>query len=379
MNSKGVVSVICEYNPLHFGHLYQLNLLKEQFGAVVCILSGDIVQRGSISVASKYLRAEAAIKSGANLVLELPLPYSCASARDFAAAGVHIAEAIGSDFLAFGAEDSALAEQIFAFISQPEFGESLKKLIQAERNVSYPTAVSRLVEQALGEEAAAAVAKPNNILALEYFAAMQGKRIKPFPIKRSPDFESSSQIRAVGGKAMLARLPETGRAVFAKGQGDFPRDASRLDAFFIGALRMLDKENIPENLYSAPRDLVNKLLLGAKSANSVEALVEMCVDKSYTAARVRRAVNSVVFGIEAERVKKPPCFTTLLAADKRGCELLGGIRKSRGIEIITKPASVREMSEEIQSGFAFSEKIESTVALSASERYLPNSAIIIKE
>ena len=105
MKQNGTVSVICEYNPFHFGHEYQLQTLKNRFEHIVCIMSGDIVQRGSVAVADKYLRAEAALNNGADLVLELPIPYCCSSARDFASAGVFIADAVGSDFLAFSAED----------------------------------------------------------------------------------------------------------------------------------------------------------------------------------------------------------------------------------------------------------------------------------
>lgn len=106
MNEKPFVSVICEYNPFHFGHMYQLEQLKKDFSAVVCILSGNIVQRGSVAAADKYLRAKAALNSGASLVLELPIPWCCSSARDFALAGVHISNALGSKYLAFGAEDN---------------------------------------------------------------------------------------------------------------------------------------------------------------------------------------------------------------------------------------------------------------------------------
>ncbi|MBO4277044.1 MAG: nucleotidyltransferase family protein, partial [Clostridia bacterium] len=72
-------AVICEYNPFHRGHLYQLNRIKDSFDGVICVMSGDAVQRGDFAVAGKYLRARAALECGADLVLELPAPWCCAS------------------------------------------------------------------------------------------------------------------------------------------------------------------------------------------------------------------------------------------------------------------------------------------------------------
>ena len=93
--TKRVCGLICEYNPFHFGHEYQLKKLKEQFAAVVCILGGNLSQRGEVAVSDRYVRAKAALQSGADLVVELPAPWCCASAREFARGGVFLAKAMG--------------------------------------------------------------------------------------------------------------------------------------------------------------------------------------------------------------------------------------------------------------------------------------------
>lgn len=369
MNSKGYVSVICEYNPFHFGHLHQLKLLQKEFEGVVCILSGDIVQRGTAAVASKYLRAEAALRSGANLVLELPIPYCCASAHDFAAAGVHIAESIKSGYLAFGAENPELLFEMSNIFSAEDFAEQTERLISEHKNISYPAALSLLIGERLGKEAALASEKPNNILSLEYLSAMRGKRIKPFVVERKQDLPSSSQIRALSsGKAMLGQLPEQSRAVFESALGfDFPREPARLDSFFIGTLRSLNASEIEDGLYSAPRDLINKVIAASFKVLSVDELVSLCVDKSYTAARVRRAVNSLVFGIKSETVKRLPPYTCVLAADGIGREILRGIKNDCGIEIVTKPVTALEKSAETQAAFTLSKRVEDIIALSSLE------------
>ena len=75
--------VICEFNPFHNGHGYLLSRMREQVGedgCVICLMSGRFVQRGEAALADPYLRAEMALAGGADLVLELPFPWSAGSA-----------------------------------------------------------------------------------------------------------------------------------------------------------------------------------------------------------------------------------------------------------------------------------------------------------
>ena len=71
-----VFGIICEYNPFHRGHKWQIDELRRLAGeeecAVVCAMSGDFVQRGDFALVRRHARAEAAVRSGADLVLELP-------------------------------------------------------------------------------------------------------------------------------------------------------------------------------------------------------------------------------------------------------------------------------------------------------------------
>ena len=106
------VAIICEYNPFHRGHEYQIKKIREQFGedtAVVCIMSGNYTQRGEFAFMPKTERAKCAILGGADLVLELPFPFSSSSAEYFAKSGVKIADSLGCvDYLSFGSESGDL-------------------------------------------------------------------------------------------------------------------------------------------------------------------------------------------------------------------------------------------------------------------------------
>ena len=118
MKSAGIV---CECNPFHEGHRHLVTQARRDNDAVVCVMSGYFTQRGEVAIADPYARAEALIAGGADLVLELPFPYSCAGAESFASAGISILSRFGADELWFGSECGDLSRlRTAAEIAQSE-------------------------------------------------------------------------------------------------------------------------------------------------------------------------------------------------------------------------------------------------------------------
>ena len=103
-----VAGIITEYNPLHSGHVHLMEEVRRLLGpetAVVCVMSGNFVQRGDFALLPKHARAEAAVRSGADLVLELPLSWAAAPAERFAQGGVEVLTGTGLvTHLIFGSE-----------------------------------------------------------------------------------------------------------------------------------------------------------------------------------------------------------------------------------------------------------------------------------
>jgi len=72
------VGIICEYNPFHLGHAGHIERTRLALGGdvfVICVMSGNFVQRGDFAIFNKHARAEMAIHGGADLVIELPVTY----------------------------------------------------------------------------------------------------------------------------------------------------------------------------------------------------------------------------------------------------------------------------------------------------------------
>lgn len=168
------VGIVAEYNPFHSGHRYQIRKIREIFGAetpVAAVMSGDFVQRGEAASYDKFTRAEAAVRGGVSLVIELPLPWSLSSAESFARGGVGLLGAAGViDALSFGSESGDLSalEKTAAVLDTPEFAEALKRELTG--GTPFAAARARAARALLGESAAV-LDTPNDLLAVEYICA----------------------------------------------------------------------------------------------------------------------------------------------------------------------------------------------------------------
>ncbi|MBQ4316903.1 MAG: nucleotidyltransferase family protein, partial [Clostridia bacterium] len=292
----------------------------------------------------------------------------CASARDFTRAGVHIAKKIGSNALGFGAEDDE--NTLFLIqncIESVEFQEKSKEIVEENKNISYPQAFTRIIEQTLGKKASEIVKKPNNILSLEYLSALKGTDMTPFIIKREKGFLSSSEIRSRNKNEILDLLPEESKKVFEREfDVSFPRNEQKLDSFFIGTLRKINANKTHlSDIYSTPDDLAKKIISASVVCSSVAELVAMCTDKNYTSSRVRRSINSIVFNINTSLVTSLPTYTTVLATNEIGREILRIAKKKGEIDIITKPIRALNCKDETKNAFLFSKGIEDIISLSS--------------
>lgn len=133
----GAAGIIAEYNPLHLGHRYQMERTRALLGEktpIVCVMSGNFVQRGAFAIVRKHVRAEAAVCAGADLVLELPLPWALASAERFARGGVRVLQAAGVvSHLSFGSEsgDAPLLMELARGLLHPDFPPLLRQELRS--------------------------------------------------------------------------------------------------------------------------------------------------------------------------------------------------------------------------------------------------------
>lgn len=373
--------IICEYNPFHNGHRYQIEKLRQIAGeiCVIAVMSGSFTQRGEPAVFSKYARARAAVECGASLVLELPFPYSANSAEYFAGAAVSIAHRLGvADYLCFGSEsgDLALIERVSGRLADEDFRARLFALQKSPENAHLGRAAltQRLYEAHHDDPAGAELlARPNDILAVEYLAALRrlGSSIRPIAIRRlgaghdspapasppaTPEGEeaiaSATALRALlrdrGLAAAAPYLPEAAVKVYAEClQSGAVTDSERLAEAVLAFFRLARPEGLAE-VAEITGGLNHRLCAAAKQAGSLADFFELAHTKRYTLSRIRRAVWNCLLSVTEAQLKAPPAYTQVLAADALGRQALRRMRKLADIPVLTKPADYRQLPPEAQ-------------------------------
>lgn len=366
-----LTSVICEYNPFHMGHAYQLSEMKKE-KAVVAVMSGSFTQRGTPAVLSKYERASIAVLCGADLVLELPFPFSSARADIFGAAGVKILSSLGCvEELCFGSETGELAPllEAEARLSSPAFQNALAKTLSENRNISHRAAMTAVYRSLYGADSA--LTGSNDILALSYLAALREQKspLKPTTVKRIGEayngegegFSSATSIREMLKRhdleAVKRAVPQKCAEILIKSvkNGEIC-DEERLFSLF--ALLARTREDLLLEIPDIPSELAFRMIKSAKIAKNTEEFLSLAETKLYSRSRIRRGMLYAAIGVKKEDFDKV-LYTTVLAANQTGREILSRIRKTAQIPIITKPADAVNFGEDVSRAFALSARADS--------------------
>lgn len=370
-------AVICEYNPFHYGHKFQLEQTRA-LGAthIVSVMSGDFTQRGDAAVCDKFARAKTALENGADLVLELPVRYSLCAAEGFARGAVGIISALGCvDMLSFGSESGDIAAlREAAGAVEYAVRSDFFQLLMTSGN-SYPAALAEAVNKFYTPDVYETISSPNNTLAVEYIKALDdiGSSIEPVTVQRegaehdSADtagkFASASAIRKLilSGEDYSAFAPET----------DSPAaDLRRLEPAILAKLRCMKPEDF-EQVYDAAAGLGERLYKAVRRAGSLEELYFLTKTKRYTLARIRRAVLCAFLGVEKKMLREKDAYIRILGMNPRGREILSAAKAAGcALPLDTSLRALMDTSREAHRQGAFQSRCRDIWAL-ALEKPLP--------
>ena len=323
-----VTGIICEYNPLHLGHSKKIRLIRQADpnGLIVCLMSGNYVQRGKPAIVDKSMRAKAAILAGADLVLELPITAALSSAEGFASEGVRILSPICTH-LCFGAEtaDRKVLMDTAQALLDPAFPDALR--LQLDKGFSFPAARAAALE----EQGIPALAKPNDILAVEYCKAIlsQGSSLIPEPIFRGGDYHdmaadeenpSATAVRSLmlHSGMWLDYVPEDVRPCFRDAK---LHDLSVGERMILAKLRTMSDGDF-EALPYGSEGLWRKLMHNARRFACLEDVITATKSKRYTRTRLDRMVMCAFLGITQEMLQSPAPYVRALAFNDAGRKLL---------------------------------------------------------
>ena len=329
-----ITGIICEYNPLHLGHKKQIDTIRadDPDGIIVCLMSGNYVQRGKPAIVDKSLRAKAAVMAGADLVLELPITAALSSAEGFAAEGVRILSHFCTH-LCFGAEtaDTATLTQTAEALLSEEFPVMLRQ--QLDTGLSFPAARAKALET-MGIRA---VTKPNDILATEYCKAIlsQNSQLIPLPIQRCGDYHekdadeenpSATAVRKlmVESGMWLDYVPEEVRDIFREAKLHRTSAGERMILAKLRTMTDSEFESIP----FGSEGLWRKLMHNARRFACLEDVITATKSKRYTRTRLDRMVMCAFLGITKEMMRSPVPYVRLLALNDKGRRI---IRQNKGL------------------------------------------------
>ena len=354
-NKMKICGIICEYNPFHNGHLYQLREAKRLSGAdaIVCVMSGNFVQRGEAAILDKYTRAKHAVLAGADVVIELPTPFATANAELFAKGAVALLSSIPAvDTLCFGAEK---ADKL-AFISAARYLNDEPKEVSDKIKAAVAGGVSYAKARAqawAGFIPMEMLSSPNNILGLEYTKALLsiGADISILPIERvgagyndgelQEHYSSATAIRGAieKGEDFSGNLPD----FVAK---DLPKVLeNKLDALEKYAILSKSTDEI-KRVCDCTEGLENAL---KKAAKLPESLVATLTSARYTSSRIRRIALQNLLNIDENLIRESLCsplYLRVLAAKKERSDVLSALGES------SYPIIARAHDEKILDGAA---------------------------
>lgn len=358
-----VSAIICEYNPLHNGHVHHIQETKRHGAThLVCVLSSNFVQRGDVALLSKFDRAKLAVKAGADLVLELPVAYSCAAAEVYATGAVSLLNKLGIvDELSFGSSSGdieSIALLTEASLSTTQFyGVRIRE--RMKQGDSYPAAVWEIVRQRYGNQVAEKMQDPNNLLAIEYMKAMrrQKARFSAYTIPRrcvvhdspeaSGNFASASFIRnsvMEGDRHYTGYMPDYAVKLLndriSEGKVGTLRQLNRIALYrmrTISANELMQLPDVNEGLASR--------FLAARNAGSLDEMLAQIKTKCYTMSRIRRIVMYALLGIQRSDIMQPIPYARVLAFNERGKELMATAQRKSSIPVSTSLAKLRNTSD----------------------------------
>lgn len=350
-----ISGIICEYNPFHSGHEYLIKEAKKTADAVVCVMSGHFTQRGEAAILDKLARAKTALMGGADLVLELPYPFSASSAAYFASAGVRVLSTVGADTLVFGSESGDLSRlSKLAEYSLSEKFESEKDKTDVKEGSAEAHFKALLGE---GERL-----WPNDILAVEYLRAIQ---------KENTDMTAKAVVRvgdSFGEKTLGASAYASATAIRAalvhksvdtlEGympdyslnelktalvKGEAPATMENAERAILGFFRLIPPERLLE-IAGLGNGLEHRLCRAAMESRNLSELMAKCATKRYTDATVRRALLAAMLGVTWRDLDRGVAYSTVLGANATGRELLASFRKKR-VPLLTKPSDIDGLCE----------------------------------
>lgn len=365
-----VVGLITEYNPFHNGHKYHIEKAKELANAdyAIVVMSGNFVQRGAPAIMPKHLRAEAALKCGADLVIELPVCYATGTAEQFACGAVSLLDKLGCvDAICFGSEcgDIHVLSDLSKLLC--EESEEYKNALQTglRSGMSFPLARQQALDHLFPDcNYGQLLSEPNNILGIEYLKALYrlGSNIKPITLKREASHYHDTELQEQFSSASALRKIIENR-IFDNLYGQVPSDCMSIleenyekrypvcmnDVSLLLKYRLLNETTSSLTEYAdVSKELANRIYKRLNEYVSFKQFCELLKTKEITYTRISRALIHILLGVKKSDYDEIK-YARVLGFQTSSSDLLSCLKKSSSIPLITKISKDETLSDSAKS------------------------------
>jgi len=358
-----ITGIIAEYNPLHNGHIYHLLEAKKicNSDALVCVMSGNFVQRGEPALIDKWSRAKSAILSGIDLVIELPCIYSLSSAEFFAFGAVSLLNSLGViTSLCFGSESGSIEnlEYIASLLNlEPEEYKNYLKY-NLDEGLSFPKARMEAIKKFMSKNSHLLLSEndmksSNNVLGIEYCKSLKklNSIIKPYTVKRKgslyadtklSDYPSATSIRNSlkefkNADLLKNSIPENSLEIIKNNINNITFKDS---IFNFLKYKAYTNKNSLKSLPDISEGLENKVYEALKKYNSIDEALTFIKSKRYTYTRLSRILTQYYIGFDCyntDYLRKLPCpYARILGFNDRGKKILRLMKSTSKIPLISK-------------------------------------------
>lgn len=357
---KNTAFIISEYDPFHNGHKYHIEKTRDA-GAkrVICLMSGNFVQRGDIAFCDKFSRAKFAIENGADLVLEIPIKYVLSGAAFFAFGAAEIINKTKIDgVLSFGS--SAKTEELKELsdlINSDQFQEKINNF-SLENGTNHALSAYKILS-AFDPIKAEMLKDPNNILALEYIKSIGDMEI--FSVKRDvllhdaqntvKNFASAKYIRdqiyKTGNIEDIKKfIPENVFNTLSGmiGRGEVPADKRKFSALSMYKLASM-KKNEFIGVNGVNQGLENRIYSAVRESSELYTLYDNIKTKRFTHSRIRQIMVSSVLGINKTDLYKPMPYIRVLGFNGMGREIIKEIRQVCTVPLVMNLSEAPDCKE----------------------------------
>lgn len=339
-NEKKIIGIIGEYNPIHLGHIYQINEIKKKYpkSLIILITNTSFTERGDVSILNKWDKTKISLENNIDLVIELPFPYATQSADIFANGALKILNYLKINILAFGSESNQI-EKLSTIAKTQLVNKDYQKKVKdyLKTGINYPTALSKALEDILGYT----ISEPNDLLGISYIKEIirNNYPIIPITIKRIGSYHETETTTNIASASLIRKKIQKNQSISQY----IPNNTEKylyknltLENYFPYLKYKIISEKDLSIYQTVDEGIENRLKKEILNTNSWQELIEKVKTKRYTYNKINRMLVHILTSFTKEEAKQIKIdYIKILGFNTSGRNYLNQLKKEIKIPIIT--------------------------------------------